>query len=86
MRLPRLRRLGAQATVSLLNDYFTIMVECIQDEGGMLDKFIGDAIMAIWGAPVDHENDTQNAVMAALKMREALVNLNKKRQDRAKPV
>ncbi len=35
--------LGAQNIVSLLNDYFTIMVECIQNEGGMLDKFIGDA-------------------------------------------
>ena len=39
--------LGAQGTVKLLNEYFTIMVDCITDEGGMLDKFIGDAMMCI---------------------------------------
>ena len=38
--------LGAQGTVKLLNEYFEIMVECITEQGGMLDKFIGDAIMA----------------------------------------
>ena len=44
-------KLGAQGTVALLNEYFTLMVDCIQREEGMLDKFIGDAIMAFWGAP-----------------------------------
>ena len=41
--------LGAQGTVKLLNEYFEIMVECITEQGGMLDKFIGDAIMAAFG-------------------------------------
>ncbi len=49
--------LGAQGTVSLLNEYFTIMVECIQREGGMLDKFIGDATMAAFGIPMPHNDD-----------------------------
>ena len=60
--------LGPHATVSLLNEYFKIMVECIQHEGGMLDKFIGDAIMATFGIPVGHDDDEDRAVRAAVAM------------------
>ena len=60
--------LGAQGTVQMLNDYFTIMVDCITREGGMLDKFIGDAIMAGFGIPVAHEDDEDRAVRAAIAM------------------
>ncbi len=61
-------QLGPQATVSLLNEYFEVMVECIQREGGMLDKFIGDAIMAAFGIPVAHDDDEDRAVRAAIAM------------------
>jgi len=57
--------LGPQATVSLLNEYFEIMVDCIQREGGMLDKFIGDAIMAAFGIPVAHDDDEDRAPSSA---------------------
>ena len=60
--------LGAQDTVQMLNEYFTIMVDCITREGGMLDKFIGDAIMAGFGIPVAHEDDEDRAVRAAITM------------------
>ena len=60
--------LGAQGTVSFLNEYFTIMVECIRREGGMLDKFIGDAIMAAFGMPVPHDDDEDRGVRAAVSM------------------
>ncbi|MBT3702297.1 MAG: GAF domain-containing protein [Alphaproteobacteria bacterium] len=60
--------LGAQGTVSLLNDYFTIMVDCISREEGMLDKFIGDAIMAAFGLPISHDDDEDRAVRAAISM------------------
>ncbi|MBK6907316.1 MAG: GAF domain-containing protein [Rhodocyclaceae bacterium] len=61
-------QLGAQGTVALLNEYFTLMVDCIQREEGMLDKFIGDAIMAAFGIPVGHEDDADRAVRTAIAM------------------
>jgi adenylate cyclase len=60
--------LGPHQTVTLLNEYFTIMVDCIQREGGMLDKFIGDAIMAAFGLPTPHQDDEDRAVRAAISM------------------
>ena len=71
--------LGAQGTVALLNEYFTIMVDCIQKEGGMLDKFIGDAIMAAFGIPLPHDDDEDRAVRAAIGMINALRAWNRRR-------
>lgn len=72
-------QLGAQATVSLLNEYFTLMVDCIQREEGMLDKFIGDAIMAAFGIPVGHDDDPDRAVRTAIAMLHALFAWNARR-------
>jgi adenylate cyclase len=77
-------QLGAQGTVSLLNEYFTLMVDCIQHEEGMLDKFIGDAIMAAFGIPVRHEDDADRAVRAAVAMMETLNKWNQQRQSEGK--
>ena len=76
--------LGAQGTVKLLNDYFTIMVDCITDEGGMLDKFIGDAMMCIFGTPVPHDDDPDRAVRAAIRMMTDLNVFNDKRSSEGK--
>jgi adenylate cyclase len=65
---PLTESLGAQGTVGLLNEYFTLMVECLQNEGGMLDKFIGDAIMAGFGLPVSHGDDEDRAVRTSVAM------------------
>jgi adenylate cyclase len=79
--------LGAQGTVALLNEYFTLMVECITAEGGMLDKFIGDAIMAKFGIPLPREDDTDRAVRTAIAMINELRTLNSQRQQRGqKPI
>ena len=77
--------LGAQDTVALLNEYFTLMVECIQREEGMLDKFIGDAIMAAFGIPEGHADDADRAVRAAIAMIARLGEWNKERQAHGKP-
>ncbi len=76
--------LGPQATVRLLNEYFTIMVDCIQQEGGMLDKFIGDAIMAVFGTPIAHEDDEDRAVRAAISMLRELTHYNLTRMEEGK--
>lgn len=76
--------LGAQGTVALLNEYFTLMVDCIQKHGGMLDKFIGDAIMAIFGLPLQHEDDEDRAVRAAVGMIQELSHWNAEREAQGK--
>jgi adenylate cyclase len=77
-------QLGAQGTVALLNEYFTLMVDCIQHEAGMLDKFIGDAIMAAFGIPVGHDDDADRAVRAAVTMLRTLADWNRQRINEGK--
>ena len=59
-----------------LNEYFASMVECIFRHNGALDKFIGDAVMAYWGAPVAADDDADRAVRTALDMQDNLRTLN----------
>ncbi len=73
-------RLGAQETVKMLNEYFGLMVDVILERGGILDKYIGDAIMAVFGAPFSSPQDADNAVKAALGMRRALRGFNDRRR------
>ena len=76
--------LGAQGTVSLLNEYFDLMVEAITEQGGMVDKFIGDAIMAAFGIPVAHEDDEDRGVRAGINMIKHLWDWNEKREKEGK--
>lgn len=69
-----------EEVVEMLNEYFQVMVSIININGGVVDKFIGDAIMAVWGAPNFTERDSQMAVKAAIEMRLALAQLNEQRQ------
>lgn len=82
---PITEALGAHGTVSLLNEYFTIMVDCIQKQEGMLDKFIGDAIMAVFGLPLPHDDDEDRAVRASISMIEELRRWNALRLEDGKP-
>ena len=71
-----------EQVVSMLNEYFSIMVRIVLQNGGIVDKFIGDAMMAIWGAPSTTGNDAQVALKACLEMRKALGELNALRKSR----
>lgn len=71
--------------VKWLNEYFSLMVPIIFKHNGTLDKFIGDAIMAFWGAPLPDENHSQNALNCAKEMLFELKEWNKKRKENNLP-
>ena len=77
--------LGATGTVTMLNEYFTEMVEVIFEHRGTLDKYIGDAIMAVFGAPFPSADDADNAVATAIAMHERLAVFNALRAEQGKP-
>jgi adenylate cyclase len=72
--------LGARETVSLLNEYFERMVDVVLSHRGVLDKFIGDAVMALFGVPFNGAHDADDAVKVANTMFGALGELNRERR------
>jgi adenylate cyclase len=68
--------LHPEQVVKLMNAYFKRMVPCIQHNGGSVDKFMGDAIMAVWGVPIDKGDSGHHGVEAAMAMQNALVGFN----------
>jgi len=62
----------------LLTDYFTEMVDIVFEHSGTLDKFMGDAIMALWGAPIAHADDADRAMQCALDQLDTLEKMNAK--------
>jgi len=71
-----------QGIVDMLNEYFELMVEVLFKYEGTLDKFMGDGIMALFGAPVTHPDDPVRSVQTALEMMDVLGQLNRKRVGR----
>jgi len=71
--------------VATLNEFLNEMVEVIFAHGGTLDKFVGDCVMAIWGAPVRQDNHAELAARAALEMQAALRRLNEKWREQGRP-
>ena len=67
-----------QQVVDLLNAYFPALVEVVFRHTGTLEKFIGDALLAIWGAPFCHPDDADRAVAAAIDMQRAVAPLNRR--------
>jgi adenylate cyclase len=63
--------------VHFMNEYLSAMTDIIQEQGGFVDKYIGDAIVAVFGAPLDDPNHAENAVSAALRCHDRLLKLNR---------
>ena len=78
-------RLTAEATVEVLTEYFNAMTPVIHRYGGTVDKFIGDAVMAFWGAPLDDAQHAEHAVRAAIDMQQAMEQLAKRLTERGLP-
>jgi class 3 adenylate cyclase len=74
-----------EEVVTFLNEYLTEMTEAIREWGGYINNFIGDAVVAVFGAPIDQPDKEWRAVAAALAMRERLLALNKRRAARGEP-
>lgn len=71
---------------ALMNEYLGAMTEVVRDNRGTLDKYIGDAIMAFWGAPMEDADHAKHAVLTAIKMQQVLADLNKALVERGWPV
>ena len=77
--------IGPDAIAGLLTEYFSEMVEIIFENGGTLDKFVGDAIMALWGAPIAHTDDPDRALRAAVAMQQGIRRLNESWVNQGRP-
>jgi len=69
-----------EAVVELLNSYFDIMLEIVYRHGGILDKYLGDGMMVIFGAPVEDPDSTLNALKCALEMQKASIEFSRTRR------
>lgn len=78
-------KLRPEEVVEFLNEYMSSMVSCVKRNSGYVDKFIGDAIMATWGALKSEGNPSEQAVLATLEMRTALQKFNEGRGSTRKP-
>lgn len=77
--------LAPERVVELMNKYFERMVPCIRNERGSIDKFIGDAIMAFWGVPIEHPSSAHEGSAAALGMQIALLGFNSLAKSEGRP-
>ncbi|MBI1941527.1 MAG: FHA domain-containing protein [Acidobacteria bacterium] len=78
-------KMAPQNVVELLNEYFTEMTDLIFDNGGTLDKYLGDGIMAVFGAPIARPDDAARSVKTAVEMQHALAQLNLDWGERGQP-
>jgi adenylate cyclase len=76
--------LTPEELIQLMNDFLTPMSDLVMQNRGTIDKYMGDAMMAFWNAPLDDENHARHACTTALKMNDALAPINERLAERAK--
>ncbi len=76
---PLSERLTPEAVVQLLNEFYTLMIDTTFKHDGTLDKFLGDGVMAIFGAPISHSSHSIQAIRTALAMQAGVVELSRRR-------
>lgn len=81
---PMAERLAPEEVVSLLNEFYTLMIETTFRYDGTLDKFLGDAVMAVFGAPIAHPDHAIRAIRTATDMRNGIAELNERRAKNGK--
>jgi adenylate cyclase len=74
---PMSENMSPERVVEILNEYFTRVTDVIFDHGGTLDKYIGDAVMAVYGAPISKGDDAANCVESAVQIQRLLIELNR---------
>lgn len=74
-----------RTVIQLLNRYFTRMVDLVRRHGGVVDKFMGDAVMALFGAPVQHGDHLTRALSCAVEMQQAMLELNREGREAGEP-
>jgi len=79
-------KMTAPDTADLLNRHFTTVAQCVDAEGGIVDKYIGDSVMAIWGAPEFHPDANDRACRAALAIRSAVAAHNEQERQSDQPI
>jgi class 3 adenylate cyclase len=78
---PQAENMDSEEVANFLNHHFELVTSCIEAEGGTVDKFIGDAVMAFWGAPERQEDHAARACRAARAIKKAIISDNEKRRN-----
>jgi adenylate cyclase len=78
-------RLKPVEIMALLNEYFPVATEAVFRHDGTLEKYIGDALLAVWGAPIPHPDDVDRAIRAAVEIHQAVVRLNERFRAQGRP-
>jgi class 3 adenylate cyclase len=77
--------LAAPEAARFLNEHFTLVADCVEKEGGTVDKYMGDGVLAVWGAPEDYKDGANRAFRAAIAIREAITERNRKEAAKGGP-